>query len=145
MGPWDRNTVGPSDCRNVRGERRGHSVSEIRSIHDLEVYRLSFQAAMHVFGASKSFPKEEKYSLTDQIRRSSRSVPSNIREGLAKRRYRQVFAKHLTDAFGSAEETRTWLDLALSCGYLADAPHGEISGEYDRVCAMLFKLMQQWT
>jgi four helix bundle protein len=129
----------------MRAEQRGRTVNEIRSIHDLDVYRLSFQAAMHVFEASKSFPKEERYSLTDQIRRSSRSVPSNIRGGFAKRRYRQVFAKHLTHALGSAEETRTWLDLALSCGYLADAPHGEISEEYDRVCAMLFKLMQQWT
>ena len=70
-------------------------MSEIKSVHDLAVYSLSFEAGMDVFNLSKSFPGEERYSLTDQIRRSSRSVPANIREGFAKRRYRAVFARHL--------------------------------------------------
>jgi four helix bundle protein len=110
----------------------------------LEVYRLSFEAAMRVFHASKTFPPEERYSLTDQLRRSSRSVPANIREGFAKRRYRNVFARHLTDAWGSSEETRTWLDFALHCGYLDSAVHSLLVEQYDRVCAMLFRLLQQW-
>jgi four helix bundle protein len=117
----------------------------IRTVHDLEVYRLSFEAAMDVFEASKAFPREEKYSLTDQVRRSSRSVPGNIREGFAKRRYRQVFSRHLTDSLGSAEETRTWLGFALECQYLHPEKHVTISGKYDRICAMLFRLLEQWT
>jgi four helix bundle protein len=120
-------------------------MGEIRTVHDLEVYRLSFEAAMDVFEKSKAFPPEEKYSLTDQVRRSSRSVPGNTREGFAKRRYRQVFARHLTDALGSAEETRTWLDFALACGYICRDVHEAISTKYDRICAMLFRLLEQWT
>ncbi|MCK4625086.1 MAG: four helix bundle protein, partial [Phycisphaerae bacterium] len=92
-----------------------------------------------------SFPPEEKYSLTDQIRRSSRSVPSNLREGFAKRRYKNVFGRHITDAWGSAEETRGWLDFALACGYLSKKTHDEIDDKYDRVCAMLYKLLGHWT
>ena len=117
---------------------------QIRSIHDLEVYRLAFGAAMDVFEASKAFPPEERYSLTDQSRRSSRSVASNTREGFAKRRYKQVFARHLTDALGSAEETRTWLDFALHCKYMPPRVHEMISEKYDRICAMLFRLLAQW-
>ena len=117
----------------------------VRTVHDLVVYRLSFEAAMDIFHASKSFPPEEKYRLTDQIRRSSRSVPSNIREGFAKRRYKNVFGRHITDAWGSAEETRAWLDFALACGYLSKKTHDEIDDKYDRICAMLFKLLGQWT
>jgi four helix bundle protein len=120
-------------------------MGEIKSVHDLEVYRLSFEAAMDFFHASKKFPPEEKYSLTDQGRRSSRSVPGNIREGFAKRRYRGIFSKHLTDALGSAEETRTWLDFALACEYMDVAVHKMISDKYDLICAMLFRLIQQWT
>ena len=119
-------------------------VAEIRSIHDLEVYRLSFETAMDVFRCTKAFPGDEKYSLTGQIRRSSRSVPGNIREGFAKRRYRDVFARHLTDSLGSAEETRTWLDFALECKYMPPELHSALSDKYDRICAMLFKLLQQW-
>jgi four helix bundle protein len=128
-----------------QGGPLGQTHAKIKSIHDLEVYRLSFEAAMDVFHAAKAFPPEERYSLTDQLRRSSRSVPANIREGFAKRRYKSVFARHLTDAWGSSEETRTWLDFAMNCGYLAGAAHASISRKYDRVCAMLFRLQQQWT
>ncbi len=119
-------------------------MSNIRTVKDLDVYRLSFDAAMLIFKATKAWPPEEKYSLTDQIRRSSRSVPANIREGFAKRRYKSVFARHLTDAWGSAEETRTWLDFALESGYMAQEVHAELSEKYDRICAMLFKLLRQW-
>jgi len=119
-------------------------MNQVRTVKDLEVYRLSFDAAMDVFRASKAFPREEQYSLTDQIRRSSRSVPANIREGFAKRRHRSVFANHLTNAWGSAEETRTWLDFALECCYLPPDTHSAISAKYDRICAMLFKLLQRW-
>lgn len=116
----------------------------IRTIQDLEVYRLSFEATMEVFEISKLFPPEEKYSLTDQCRRSSRSTPANIREGFAKRRYKAVFVRHLTDAWGSAEETRTWMDFALACRYLSQPMHKAMSDKYDRISAMLYKLLTQW-
>ena len=119
-------------------------MNEIRSVHDLEVYELSFEAAMDAFEASKRFPPDEKYSLTGQLRRSARSVAANVREGFAKRHYKAVFVRHLTDALGSAEETRTWLDFAMRCGYTPADEHNRISEKYDRICAMLFKLMSKW-
>ena len=100
---------------------------------------------MDVFQHSKRFPADEKYSLTDQMRRSSRSVPSNIREGFAKRRYKAVFVRHMVDAWGSAEETRTWLDFALTCNYMPQSEHETIMKKYDRICAMLYRLFEQWT
>lgn len=80
--------------------------SIIKSIKDLRIYIESYRLAMEVFSFTKQFPKEELYSLTDQIRRSSRSVPMNIREGYAKKKYEQIFIRHLVDALGSSEETR---------------------------------------
>ena len=90
----------------------------IRSVEDLDVYRKAYQAAMKVFRLSRSFPKEEHFSLIDQIVRSSRSVAANIREGFAKREYENVFLRHLVDVLGSVEETQTWLDFAKDCGYM---------------------------
>ncbi|OPX21701.1 MAG: hypothetical protein B1H04_06200 [Planctomycetales bacterium 4484_123] len=120
-------------------------MSNIHSIHDLEVYRLAFEAAMDVFHTTRTFPPAERYGLTDQLRRSSRSVAANLREGFAKRRYSGLFARHITDALGSAEETRTHLDFAVACGYLPEKVHAEISNKYDRIAAMLFRLLQRWT
>jgi four helix bundle protein len=131
--------------RSVESTDGAKRKAPVKSVEDLEVYRLSFDSAMKVFTASKAFPTEERYSLTDQLRRSSRSVPANVREGFAKRRFRSVFARHLTDAWGSAEETRTWLDFALKCGYLPRQVHQALSEDYDRISAMLFRLQQQWT
>ena len=111
----------------------------IKSIHDIDVYRMAFELAMAVFELTKKFPKEEKYSITDQIRRSSRSVPINIREGFAKRRYENWFLRHLTDALGSSEETRGWLDFSLSCGYIDKNEHDSLDPKYDEVNAMLFR------
>ena len=87
------------------GSRRGINMA-IKTIKDLEVYRLAYALAMDIFKFSVRFPKEEVYSLTDQIRRSSRSVAINIREGCAKRNYEKVFFRPLNDALGSSEETR---------------------------------------
>ena len=85
---------------------------------DLEIYKRGFELANKVFLASRSFPKEETYSLTDQIRRSSRSVCANICEAWGKRRYEAVFVNKLTDSCAELLETQTWLDFALACGYL---------------------------
>ena len=116
----------------------------IQKCKDLEVYNLSFEFAIVIFKETKNFPKEELYSLTNQIRRSSRSVPANIREGFAKRRYADVFVKYLNDALGSSEETLTWLDFAYECEYLSKEKHLSFSKEYEKIGAMIFKLMQNW-
>ena len=116
----------------------------IKTIQDLEVYRLAYSLAMQVFKFSMDFPKTETYSLTDQIRRSSRSVAINIREGYAKRHYENVFIRHLNGALGSSEETRGWLSFARDCGYLAQDECEHLDEKYDRVNAMLYQLMKSW-
>lgn len=116
----------------------------IKKCQDLEVYNLSFETAMDVFKTTKSFPKEELYSLVDQTRRSSRSVPANIKEGFAKRKYPDVFIRHLNDALGSSEETLTWLDFSCKCGYINKEQHKELSDRYQKIGAMLYKLMSNW-
>ncbi len=116
----------------------------IQKCNDLEVYNLSFNLAIEVFDETKRFPREETYSLVDQIRRSSRSVPVNIREGFAKRRYPDVFTRHLNDALGSSEETLTWLEFAYKSNYLSRHRFEEISCRYQQTGAMIYKLMQNW-
>ncbi|HDL64229.1 MAG TPA: four helix bundle protein [Proteobacteria bacterium] len=116
----------------------------IRTVNDLRVYQLSFKLAMEVFEMTKSFPPEEKYSLIDQIRRSSRSVPINIREGFAKRRYEKVLMRHANDSLGSSEETRGWLDFSLACRYINEIKHDRLDKQYDEVNAMLYKMMDTW-
>jgi four helix bundle protein len=92
---------------------------QIKSAKDLTVYQKAYALAMEIFAISKGFPAEEKYSLTDQIRRSSRSVCTNLREAWAKRRYEAHFVSKFTDADGENGETETWLDFAHDCGYLS--------------------------
>ena len=116
----------------------------IRSVKDLNVYNLAFELAMEIFKLTLSFPKEERYSLTDQIRRSSRSVAINIREGFAKRRYENVFIRHLNDSIGSSEETRGWLDFSVNCRYIDQKTHDRMDKSYDEVNAMLYRLMNNW-
>jgi four helix bundle protein len=116
----------------------------IKTIHDLEVHRLAYSLAMQIFKQTIRFPKEEIYSLIDQIRRSSRSVAINIREGYAKRKYENVFTRHLKDAFGSSEETRGWLLFARDRGYMKNNEYDRLDEQYDHVNAMLFKLMNNW-
>ena len=116
----------------------------IKSVRDLDVYRLAFELAMKLFELTKKFPKDETYSLTDQIRRSSRSVPINIREGFAKRRYENIFIRHLIDAMGSSEETRGWLDFSLGCDYIKQNEHDSLDKKYDEVNAMLYSLINSW-
>ena len=116
----------------------------IKTVRDLKVYRLAYDLAMQVFEVTKKFPKEETYSLVDQIRRSSRSVASNVREGYAKRKYEHVFVRHLNDALGSSEETRTWLEFSRNCGYITAEQHARLEQGYDEVSAMLYSLMENW-
>lgn len=104
---------------------------------DLLVYKKAIEAAMKIFEMSKSFPKEETYSLTDQIRRASRSVPANIAEAWRKRRYKAAFISKLNDAEGEAAETQTWLEIANRCNYVEWDHAKELYLEYDEIISML--------
>jgi len=107
----------------------------------LRVYRLAFVSAMEIFEASKKFPSEEKFSLTDQIRRSSRSVCTNFSEAWRKRRYEGAFVSKLSDSDGEAAETEVHLDFALACGYLPPEKHAKLRDHYDHICGQLTKMM----
>jgi four helix bundle protein len=110
---------------------------QIKSAKDLIVYQKAYALAMEIFEASKNFPAEEKYSLIDQIRRSSRSACTNLREAWAKRRYEAHFVSKLTDADGENGETETWLDFACDCLYLSNAQHAMLTEKCREVGAML--------
>jgi four helix bundle protein len=115
---------------------------------DLEVYQRAFKAAMEVFGLSKGFPAEEKFSLTDQCRRSSRSVATNISEGWRKRRYAAAFVSKLNDSEGEAAETQSWLQFAVKCGYLQSQDTRDLYLEYDEIIGQLVNMQnhpEQWT
>jgi four helix bundle protein len=116
----------------------------VRNIKELEAYNLSFNFAMDIFRLSIKFPPEEKYSLTDQIRRSSRSIVANISEGWGKRKYVQVFKRHLIDSLGSLEETKTWIQFANSCKYWEDARCHELLDKSDIIGAKIYKLHENW-
>ncbi|HUT87914.1 MAG TPA: four helix bundle protein [Thermoguttaceae bacterium] len=105
----------------------------IRTHCDLEVYRKAFEAAMRIFELSKGFPKEEKYSLTDQIRRASRSVSSNLAEAWRKRRYQAAFVSKLSDAETEAAETQVWLEFAVKCGYMSPDEGRTLYTTYDDI------------
>ena len=111
--------------------------NKIRSVRDLKVYRKAFDAAMEIFELTKVFPKEELFSLTDQIRRSSRSVCSNISEGWRKRRYKAVFLNKLTDSGQGASETQTWLEFAFHCKYIDEDTFNRLDESYEHIFAML--------
>ncbi len=115
-------------------------MEKIRTHKDLKVFQLSFEAGMMIFHVSKKFPKEEMYSLTDQIRRSSRSVSGNIGEAFRKRKYPKSFVSKLTDAEGEAAETQVWLDYALECGYMETKFHVELFDKYDHIISMLVNM-----
>lgn len=113
---------------------------KLRKHQDLLVYRKAFDASMRIFDLSKSFPKEETYSLTDQIRRSSRSVAANIAEAWRKRLYVAAFIAKINDAEGEAAETETWLEYSVRCGYLDREIAKELYIEYEEVISMLVSM-----
>ena len=115
----------------------------IRSAKDLKVYQKAYALAMEIYQLSKSWPSEEKYSLTDQIRRASRSVCSNLREAWAKRRYEAHFISKLTDSDGENSETNTWLDFALDCGYLDPSDHLRLTIECKQIGSMLGSMLKK--
>jgi len=112
----------------------------INSVRELNVYRLAFDVAMEIFELSKSFPPEEKYSLTDQVRRSSRSVCTNLSEAWRKRRYKAVFINKLTDAEQEAAETQAWLEFALACKYINRQVFKTLDEKYEHIFAQLITM-----
>ncbi len=113
----------------------------IRTHKDLEVYQVAFKWAMQIFQQSKTFPKEERYSLTDQIRRSSRSVCSNLAEAWRKRRYEASFLSKLSDAEAEAAETQVWLEFAVQCHYLQVELGQELLTSYDNILGKLVSMI----
>ena len=109
----------------------------IKTHQEFRVYQLSFEVGMMIFELSKSFPKNENYSLTDQVRRSSRSVSGNIAEAFRKRMYPKSFVHKINDCEGEAAETQIWLDYALACGYINQKMHVELQEKIDRMISML--------
>ena len=108
----------------------------------LRVYQLAYELAMEIFKMTRNFPIEEKYSLTDQIRRSSRSVAVNIAEGYRKRQYPKMFVSKLADSDGEAAETQSWLDFSRDCGYINTETHETIYSRYESVGAMLGNMIR---
>jgi four helix bundle protein len=118
-------------------------MAEIRSFRELNVYKGARDAARAIFEISKTFPRQERYSLTDQIRRSSRAVNAMIAEAWAKRRYEAAFVSKLNDALGEATETQSWLDHAVDSEYISSAEFKELDAKWQHVGAMLNKMTER--
>jgi four helix bundle protein len=108
---------------------------------DLKVFQLAYRAALDIFEITKSFPKEEKYSFVDQVRRSSRSVPANLAEAWKKRSYPKMFVSKVIDAAGEADETEVWLDVSKDAGYLSKEKYEDLLSRYDEVNRMLYGMI----
>jgi four helix bundle protein len=120
----------------------------IKSHRELVVYQLAFKVSMEIFTITKSFPKEELFSLTSQIRRSSRSVSANIAEAYRKRRYEKAFIAKLSDSEAESAESQVWLDYSLECGYISLTDHGRLSNEYENIIGKLVNMLthsEKWT
>ena len=114
---------------------------QILSFRELRVYRAAVALQQAVFESSKSWPREEKFSLIDQVRRSSRSIGANVAESWAKRNYPLHFVSKLTDADGELQETSHWLLTALTCKYIADSEHTRLQSQIGEIGKMLGKMM----
>ncbi len=122
--------------------------NNIRHFRELDVYKLAMEATMEIFELTKGFPAEERYAMTDQVRRSSRSVCANIAEAWRKRRYSAAFISRLSDAEAEAAETQVWLEMALRCGYLDPEKSKLLDQQYDHILGKLVTMIShtdQWT
>jgi four helix bundle protein len=113
----------------------------IRTFRDLRVYQYALDLAMEIFHLSKTFPVDERYSLVDQMRRSSRSVCSNLAEAWRKRRYRAAFVSKMSDSESEAAETRVWLEFALHCGYIEKGTFTDLDTRLERVLSQLVRMI----
>jgi four helix bundle protein len=113
----------------------------VRSYRDLEVYKSAFRLQQEIFNISKKFPREEMYSMTDQVRRSSRAVGANLAEAWAKRRYEAHFLSKLTDSDGELQETAHWIDSAFACEYLTEQQHSRLLQDLASIGSMLGKMI----
>jgi four helix bundle protein len=118
-------------------------MSEIKGFRDLIVYQKAYKLALEIFEISKAFPKEEKYSLTDQIRRSSRSVTANIAESWAKKKYIKAFVNKLTDALGEEYETEVWMDFSKDFQYINHNTYDQVMAGYEEVRKMLISMINK--
>jgi four helix bundle protein len=114
---------------------------ELRGFRDLIVYQKAFKLALDIFEVTKSFPKEEKFSLTDQIIRSSRSIPANIAESWAKRLYSKAFVNKISDALAEEYETEVWLDLSSDLKYISKSSHNQLISGYNEIRKMLISIL----
>ena len=114
---------------------------ELKGHRDMKVYQLAYKLAMEIYNESKSFPKDERFSLTDQIRRSSRSVAANIAEGFRKRQYPKMFLSKLADSDGEGAETQVWSDFARDCSYMPVERRDDLMKGYEEVGKMLGAMM----
>lgn len=121
----------------------GNARATYRGYRDLKVFQLSYEAALEVFEATKTFPREERYSLVDQMRRSSRSVPANIAEAWYKRKYPKSFVSKLIDSAGEAGETEVWVDFSCDHGYLSNEMKNTLLQKYSEVNKMLNSMINQ--
>lgn len=121
---------------NVKGELNDYA----GNVRELNVYKKAFDTAMEIFEVSKRFPREERYSLTDQILRSSRSICANLSEAWRKRKYKAVFINKLTDCAQEAAETQTWLQFALRCKYIDNDLFSKLDERYEHIFAMLITM-----
>jgi four helix bundle protein len=112
-------------------------MSEYKGFRDLIVYQKSYKLAMEIFEITKTYPKEEKYSLVDQIRRSSRSIPTNIAEAWVKRKYPKSFVSKLLDSLAEEAETEVWIDMSGDCKYIDEQLHSSLLDRYTEVAKML--------
>jgi len=119
-------------------------MSAIRNYHDLIVYQKAFNAACRIFEISRDFPSEERYALTDQIRRSSRSVAANIAEAWAKKIYPKSFVNKLSDSLAEEMETEVWLQFCLKHEYLSKETNGRILQEYEEIRKMLTSMISNF-
>jgi len=118
-------------------------MNAIKSHKELIVYQLAFRLSMEIYNSSKKFPIEEVYSLTSQIRRSSRSVCANLAEAFRKRRYEKAFVSKLSDSEGEAAETQVWLDYSFKCGYMQNEKYLELITEYEKIIGMLVNMLKR--
>ncbi len=138
-----RESVEASERESVEASERDSVRATVKDFHELRVYRMAFDAAMGIYTLSKKWPPEERYSLTDQIRRASRSVCANIAEAWRKRRYPASFVSKLSDADTEAGETLVWLEFATRCGYLKESDFERLSERYDHICAQVVTMINQ--